>query len=537
MKGPIKKVIVVGGGSAGWMSASVLAKRFPNLEIAVIESPSVPIIGVGESTLGSINAFLHMLDLKDEEWMEFCNATHKLAIKFRDFYKKGETFYYPFGDKDTRRTINGIHDWYMKKTIHPETPWTDFCDSFYPAMPLIYKNKINANKDGKIPLFNFVNDAAYHMDAAKFGIFLREKYCKPRGVVHVYDHITDFVVSEDGYIDHLQMQNGDQLSADLYLDCTGFKSLLLEETMKVPFQSFESWLPNNRAWTCHVPYTDKEKEMENVTCCTAIDNGWVWNIPLYHRIGSGYVFSNKFVSEEEALEQYKKYLDSDQMTHYDPERSKKLEFKLIKIKNGVHDQCWKNNVVGVGLSYGFIEPLESTGLLSVQEILVLLCETLEIEQVNRIHIDHFNYAANSIMQGFKLFVTYHYTFSSRRDNAYWKHVTENIVMDPRIYDKYIAELHTVVVDYGIRLLKSHNFGEEMGGMPDILVGMHQKPMNKFALDWHLYKTSISNSKAPEVYSTETQKFWDQRNRHCWKIADESPSHYQYLKQTIYHGAE
>jgi hypothetical protein len=533
MKTPVKKIIIVGGGSAGWMSAAVLCKRFPHLDIAVIESPSVPIIGVGESTLGSINAFLHMLELKDDDWMEFCNATYKMAIKFRDFYKKDETFYYPFGDKHLEKTINGIHDWYMKKTIHPDTPWQDFSDSFYPAMPLIHKNKINQNADKKIPLFNFQNDVAYHMDAAKFGIFLKEVYCIPRGVVHIYEHIDEFILDNYGYLDCLKLKNGDCLSADLYVDCTGFKSLILEGVMKVPFVSFEDWLPNNRAWTCHIQYNDKETEMENVTCCTAIENGWVWNIPLYHRIGSGYVFSTKFVSEDQALEEYKQYLDSKQMTYYDPNRSKTLEFKLINIKNGIHDQCWKNNVVAVGLSYGFIEPLESTGLLSVQELLILLCETLEIEQINRIHIDHFNYAANIMLEGFKNFVNYHYSFSARRDTDYWKYVTEQIVMDERLYDKKISELRTVVSDYAIRLLKTHDFGHEMGGMPDILVGMHQKPINQFSLDWHRYKYIASDGIIPITFRSETQIFWNQRRSICEKIADESKSHYQYLKENIY----
>jgi len=125
MKSPIKHIAIVGGGSSGWMTAAMLSKRFPNLKITLIESPDVPIIGVGESTLGSINLFLYLLGLKDEDWMEYCNATHKLAIKFRDFYKKGETFYYPFGLKDFKNTSNKIADWFLKKLLNPDTPVTD----------------------------------------------------------------------------------------------------------------------------------------------------------------------------------------------------------------------------------------------------------------------------------------------------------------------------------------------------------------------------------------------------------------------------
>jgi tryptophan halogenase len=537
MRKPIKRIIIVGGGSAGWMSAAVLCKRFPEMEIAVVESPDIPIIGVGESTLGSINAFLDILELKDTDWMAECNATHKLAIKFRNFHKIGEEFYYPFGSKDVNSTTNGIQDWYIKKTVNPDTPWNDFYDCFYPQMPLIYQNKICDNSKNQLSGFNFQNDVAYHMDAALFGQYLKEKYCIPRGVVFINEHIDDITMTPDGYVDSLVLRNGDIIDADLYVDCSGFKSMLLEEKMKVPFQSFESWLPNDYAWTCHIPYTDKEIEMENVTNCTAIQAGWVWNIPLYHRIGSGYVFCSKFSKIEDALQDYKDYLDGPEMSVVNPNRSKNLEFKLIKIKNGIHDRCWKNNVVAVGLSYGFIEPLESTGLLSVQEILVLLCETLAVEQVNRIHIDNFNYIANVRMNGFKMFVAYHYTLSARRDNGYWRHVTENIVMDGRVYDKYVSELRTIVNDYATRLLKTHEFGEDMGGMPDILVGMHNIPMNAMAFDWHNYAMKVQHGAEPMLFQQPTQIYWNRRTAYSNKIANESPSHYQYLKHTIYNGKE
>ena len=533
MKKPIERIIIVGGGSSGWMSAAVLCKRFPELEIAVIESPDIPIIGVGESTLGGINAFLHMLDLKDSEWMEYCNATYKLAIKFRDFYEKGDTFYYPFGQKDIKNTQRGVDDWYFKKTLQSDTPWMDFVDSYYPQMPLIHDNKISSNSNNEIPLFNFQNDAAYHMDATLFGEYLKEKYCKPRGVVFINEHVDRYALSDDGYLDYLVLRNGDQLEADLFIDCTGFRSQILEDTMNVPFQSFEPWLPNNRAWTCHIPYTDKDKEIENVTCCTAINNGWVWNIPLYNRIGSGYVFCSKFISEPDALDEYKKYLDSELMTVPNVDRSKDLNFKLIKIKNGVHDVAWKNNVVAIGLSYGFIEPLESTGLLSVQEILVLLCETLENKQVNKIHVDNFNYVTNTMMHGFKLFVAYHYTFSSRRDTPYWRYVTENITMEKRMYDDYLRGLQTVAIDYGVRLIRSHTFREDMGGMVDVLVGMHQKPMNKFAYDWHMYNLMSKGIRDTIMFSDTTQKYWNTRNAHVKRVSSSCPSHYRYLKENIF----
>jgi tryptophan halogenase len=539
MKQAVNKIIIVGGGSAGWMSAAVLSARFPDKEIALVESPDVPIIGVGESTLGTINQFLSILGLHDKDWMEYCHATYKMAIKFSHFSDKNETFYYPFGVKDQQNCTTGITDWYIKKTLNPDTPVNDFYESFYSVMPFIYDSKIYDNADGQLPGFSFKNDVAYHMDATLFGEFLKEKFCLPRGVVYINQHIDNIELDKNGSIDSLVLRNGDSISADLYLDCTGFQSLLLEKTLKTEFTSFSDVLPNNRAWTTHVPYVDKLKEMENVTDCKAIENGWVWNIPLYNRIGTGYVFCNKFITDDEALEEFKRHLDSDLMTVPNAERSKDLKFKLINIKNGVHEKCWNKNVVGVGLSYGFIEPLESTGLLSVQEILLRLCETLSYRTVNQIHKDNFNYIVHGIMDGFKHFVAYHYTLSARRDTEYWRHVTEEIVMEPRMHDPATKELPNQVVEMATRLLQSHNVPGDphMGGMPDILVGMQTLPTNTITLDIVGGILESRQGQKPEFFSQQTQEYWNQKKDYIRRIAETAPSHYQYLKDNIYDGKD
>jgi tryptophan halogenase len=315
--------------------------------------------------------------------------------------------------------------------------------------------------------------------------------------------------------------------------------LLLEQTIGVPFESFKKWLPNDRAWTCHVPYHDKELEMENVTNCTAYNNGWVWNIPLYHRIGSGYVFSSDFISEEDALQEYKDYLNSDKMTYHDPNRADNLEFRLVKIKNGTHDKCWEKNVVGVGLSYAFIEPLESTGLFSVQEMLLLLYQTLENEQVNKIHVDWFNYMANVTMQSFKIFVTYHYSLSQRRDTPYWRHVTQSIEMDSRLVDKQLSELHTLTAEHAGKILRGNEFYADDGGIPDIFVGNRVMPVNRLALERQNFDSLYVSSKKVEAtfIKQETLNYWRQKKIKNEIVADKCPSHYEYLKHTHYKGKE
>lgn len=534
MSNNINKIIIVGGGSAGWMSASVLSKEFPDKEIALIESPDVPVIGVGESTLGTINQYLDILELEDKEWMPECEASYKLAIKFTDFFKKGEEFYYPFGIKDEQNTQQGIMDWFVKKTLNPETSHLDFYESFYSSMPFVYQSKIYDNEDGQLPGFSFRNDVAYHMDAIAFGQYLKNRVALPNGVVHISSHIEKVHTDENG-ITGLQLDNGDVLEADLYLDCTGFKSMLLEESLGVGFKSFNKSLPNNKAWAVQVPYEDIETELENVTNCTAINNGWVWNIPLHNRIGAGYVYCDKFVSDDDALEEFKSHIMSRLKKTRTREQVDALEFRSIQIKNGVHDYCWYKNCVGVGLSYGFIEPLESTGLLSVQEILLRLCETLHSETINRIHKDNFNYVVGGIMTGFLHFVTYHYTMSSRRDTPYWKHVTEEIIMDPEM-DGYIAtHINSQVAEMATRLLHSHYISGDfsMGGMPDIFVGNHVNPTNPSQLRVLSSIVKGRQGSAPDMFLEQTQDYWNQKKEYIEGLAEEAPSHYRYLEDKIY----
>lgn len=535
MKKKIEKIVIVGGGSAGWMTAALLTSKFPNINFTLVESPDQPVIGVGESTLGTLNLFLALLNLKDEEWMEQVNGTHKLSIQFTDFYKVGETFYYPFGTKDTKNTISGLMDWYIKKVLYPETSWNDYYECVYSSMPLIYQNKICDNITHKLDGYHFGNDAAYHMDAIQFGQFLKNKFAIPNGLEHIQQHVDSVELDEDGYVDHLVLKNGQLVNGDLFIDCTGFRSLLLEQTLGVEFTSFNDILPNDYAWTCHVPYHDKELEMKNVTNCTAYNNGWVWNIPLYTRIGSGYVFSSKFISTDDALDEYKAYLNSDKMDYYDPNRADNLEFKLIKIKNGCHAKCWEKNVVGVGLSYAFIEPLESTGLFSVQEMLILLYQMLDREVISKAQIDQFNYMANLTMESFKVFVSLHYLMSSRRDTPYWRHVTGDIELDWRLIDKNLKELKTMASDLSVAMLSDHNLGPTDGGIPDIFIGNHLNPINRMAIEKIKYDHSVWGKGDLVLLKDSTLHYWNQKKIKNKLVADKCPSHYQYLKEKIYKG--
>ena len=296
------RIIIVGGGSAGWMTAATLSHQFPKKDIALIESPNAPIIGVGESTIGKINNWLSLLQIKDTDFMKETDATYKLSIRFEDFYKKGAgAFHYPFQQPKTDNTANGLNDWVLRKdALNGELDVSNYADSFCSVMGLINNNTFT--KDD-IPDFVFNRDVAYHFDAIKFGQYLRKHRCK--NVKHIIEDITS-VETDDRGIKNL---NG-KYRADLYIDCTGFKRLLIQETLKEEFISYEDILPNNRALATHLEYGygTVEKQLKPYTNCTAIENGWVWNIPLYSRMGAGYVYSDKYVCLVSSHQFYPKIL-------------------------------------------------------------------------------------------------------------------------------------------------------------------------------------------------------------------------------------
>jgi tryptophan halogenase len=433
------KIIIVGGGSAGWMAAATLISQFPDKDITVIESPNVPTVGVGESTLGQINNWLWLLGIKDEDFMPHTDASYKLSIRFEDFYKKGDGgYHYPFGRVLENDKIGTKELWFAKKKQWPDTHVSDYAEKIFPVMPLVKNNILFKNEDNEIPGFNFRTDTAYHFDATKFGLWLKDHYCIPRGVKHILEDIKTIETNKDGIV---SLNNTHK--ADMYIDCTGFKSLLLGDTLKEHFNDYSHLLPNNKAWATRVPYKNKEEELRPYTNCTAIENGWVWNIPSWGRIGTGYVYSDKYVSDEEALNQFKRHLDKKASDY------SKSEFKNIKMRVGIHDRLFVKNVCAIGLSAGFIEPLESNGLLSVHEFLINLVKVMkrgDKDKISQWDKDSFNKICKDFFDNFAEFVSMHYSLSHRDDTKYWKDISNKSFLDNSITKNFGANIEVKMKD-------------------------------------------------------------------------------------------
>jgi tryptophan halogenase len=525
----IKDIVIVGGGTAGWMTASLLIKFYPDKNITLIESEDIGTVGVGESTLGGINWYFNALGLKDKEWMKECNASYKMSIKFTDFYDKDSgSFHYPFGSPELTNTGWELWDWHLVKHQNPEISVEDYVKSYFPASHLFDQNKISENKDGSFDNYNINTDVSYHFDALLFGRWLRKNYAIPRGVNHVVGTVKEIDKNDSG-INKVTLENGNEFSADLFIDCTGFKSLLLGETLNEPFISKDNFLVNNRAWAAQVPYKDKEKELEPFTNCTAIENGWCWNIPLWSRLGTGYVYSDKYVDPETAKEEYKKYLMSDKMViPRTKEEVDSLVFRDIKMRVGIHERLWVKNVLAIGLSAGFIEPLESNGLFSVHEFLFKLLKILSLPKVNQMDKDMFNASCRDIFENFTNFVSLHYALSHRDDTKYWQDIQN------RTFSKDLVELNVSKNDgyasFNDVFMNKGEYIDKNGGIHCIATGLNYILVDDFAIS---AKELIYPDQNYYVLASLLKSKFDFKKEKWQKAAEKEPTLYKYLKKNIY----
>ena len=522
----INNIVIVGGGSAGWMTAATLIKQFPDKTISVVESPTVATVGVGESTIGQINEWLFSLGIKDDDWMQHCDASYKLSIKFTDFYKKQSgSFHYPFGVPiyDRVHFPNGLQDWFIRKAVSSDLPVKNFAETFFPAVTLSENNKICDNSKNEFPEWDFGRDVAYHFDATKFGAWLRDNFSMPRGVKLIKDNVASIKTNDSG-IEHLILESGKIINADLFIDCTGFKSLLLGEALGVSFESYEDLLPNNSAWATRLPFTDKEKELEPYTNCTAIQNGWVWNIPLWSRVGTGYVYSDKFINDADALSQFKDYLINHRSIKKSKELVDSLEFKNIKMRIGIHEKIYHKNVCAIGLSAGFIEPLESSGLYTVHEFLLKLVEALGREEVSEFDRLAFNEGCRGDFRAFAEFVALHYALSHRDDTEYWKHCKNkewSKNMQLGIYASYGID------DVIQRKYVKSRYDEDMGGTLCVATGLNFLPMDESKIHRILYRNRSLNYL--DRLKNECFPIWDIMLENRREFVKTLPSLCEYLK--------
>jgi len=326
----VKNIVIVGGGSSGWMTAAALAYKCPDIKLTLIESKRIGNVGVGESTLGHINRFMRLLDLKDEEWMKECSATYKTSIQFTDFREKGYTFQYPFGGMKAHE-VTRMPDFFTVQANSPgELDDRDFARSHSINALMAEDNKMWGDKIDEFG-YDPDKDIAYHMDADAFGQYLKNRYCNK--VRHIVDDVVSHQKDDEGNLLYLITEDGVILNADLFIDCTGFAALLIEKVMGVEFEKFKT-LPNDSAVAARIPYKNEEDKINRMTCvtdCKALSSGWLWDIPLWSRIGTGYVYSSDFLTKEEAEAEFREEVNWDG------------DVRHIKFRHGKHKKAWHKN--------------------------------------------------------------------------------------------------------------------------------------------------------------------------------------------------
>ena len=536
----VENVVIVGGGSSGWMTAAALLKLCPWINVVLIESDKPP-IGVGESTLGHFNKYLIALGLKDEDWMPYCNATYKNSIQFTDFSEIGSTFQYPFGEFDFSDKIQGLKDWFDLARNDPEKWTPETFAEFYNVeqSALVKHNKQWDNRDNRFRSYDWRTEVAYHLDAEKFGEYLRENICyKCEGrfthiVGEVRGTVKDIIkggspAESNRTIKQLAVRLIEDkrtvgVVGDLFVDCTGFSSVLLEQQLGTRFNKFDD-LANDRALYARIPYkTQEEREeiMHCVTDCQGMTNGWAWTIPLWDRVGVGYCWSSRFAMSTEVIPEFETWIQNKFGVTPD-----EYEVKEVDVKNGYHEKAWNLNVVGIGLSYGFVEPLESTGLLTTHENILRLVDTLNRRNgyITRLERQWFNYAAQREVIGFSKFVAMHYALSGRDDNPYWRWCTQ---INEYLWQEMdgVVRINDNYERLGSALDLDHGLDTGMGGMNYVAAG------NGMMLGKDYY-----NERDPKDLEYLEQKHLEYTKEvEDFVTSDECPSHYEYLRDNIYKG--
>lgn len=402
---PIQRIAIIGGGTAGWMAAAALARTLKGqaVRIELVESADVGTIGVGESTIPPIIKFLQFLEIDEKDFIQQTQASFKLAIKFKDWRRIGESYLHPFGIIGVTIDGNPFYPCWLRARLNGDT--SEFTD-YSPAAVMAEENKFFP--PSKAPKESFLAGASYalHFDALLVAKYLR-KYAESRGVVRYEDHVVNVSMRENGFIGELDLKSGRKIQADFYIDCTGFKGLLIEEALNTGYEDWRHYLPCDRAVAMPtentgvtVPYTQ----------ATARDHGWTWRIPLQHRTGNGYVYCSEYCGDEQARDILMRAVDGKPLT----------EPRIIPFVTGKRKRIWNKNCLSLGLASGFLEPLESTTIHLVTQGIRLLIQLFPDRQCDEVLIREYNRRMDNEYLGVRDFIILHYCTTGREDTPFWR---------------------------------------------------------------------------------------------------------------------
>jgi hypothetical protein len=519
-----RRVIILGGGSAGWLTAGSLSAEYAragdsNLHITLVESPDVKPIGVGEGTWPSMRNTLEQIGIKEHDFIKKCGASFKQGSKFVGWRsgKPNDVYYHPFVTPEGYTQID-LHSAWKKASTG-----LSFADFVSPQSYVCEQHC--APKQKATPQWAGVLNYGYHLDAAKFAKLLHDHCTKNLAVNYIQDHVVNIKSKGNGDIAALQTRKNGDLEADFFIDCSGMNSVLLSQHYKIPFNKQDHVLFNDSALATHISYPEEDTQIASATISTAQKFGWIWDIGLPDRRGVGYTYSSQYVNDntvEETLRQYATF-------SIGAKSAEKLTLKKLKFAPGYYQKFWHKNCLAIGLSAGFIEPLEASALAMVE----LSCSMLREEfPVDRKHMDllaerfntRFTYRWERVIEFLKL----HYVLSERSDSDYW--------LENRMNDSIPKRLQNLLEVWQYQSPSRHDFIQNEEVFPSasyqyVLYGMGFNTVKK------LRQASFDNpSLINELYSKNIDKKQQYRlglpsNRDLIKYICESPqeqnTHYRF----------
>ncbi|MBB5712662.1 tryptophan halogenase family protein [Sphingomonas xinjiangensis] len=410
------RVVVVGGGTAGWMTAAALAALAGQAcRVELVESAEIGIVGVGEATLPHMRFFIQRLGIDEAAFMRATDATFKLGIEFRDFGEIGERYIHPFGTYG--RPLGGVafHHYFLQR--HPR-PGGSAIGPYSAGVTAAEQRRFALpDNEADDPATSF--GYAYQFDATRFAPFLRD-WAEARGVTRTEGRIVDVERERtNGDVRAVLLAGGERIEGDLFVDCSGFRALLIGEQS---WEDWSHWLPCDRAVAA--PTASPAGTIEPFTRAAAMPAGWRWRIPLRHRVGNGYVYASRFLDDDMAREQFLAAIEGEPLA----------EPRLLRFRAGRRTRSWTGNVVAIGLASGFLEPLESTSIYLVQMAITALVEHFPGRPIDALDRDGFNRSVDAEYDRIRDFLILHYHATRRSDTPFWDHV-RNMETPPELAQK------------------------------------------------------------------------------------------------------
>ncbi len=526
----IKSIVILGGGTAGWMAAAYLGKALQHtVNITVLEAPAIPKVGVGEATVPNLQRVVFdYLGLPEDEWMRECNASIKLAVKFinwrtagagtgraRQWHGHPDHFFHPFGLLPSQDHVPLSHYWSYKRLAGQTDEPFDYACFQEPA--IMDAKKAPRRLDGSAATYY-----AWHFDAHLVADFLRRFATQKQGVAHVQDELAGVRQDERGFITALTTKGGRVLEGDLFVDCSGFRGLLINKVLGEPFIDMSDHLLCDSAVAAPVPHDDAAHGVEPFTSAIAMRSGWTWRIPLLSRFGSGYVYSSKFASQDEAARDFCRLWELEEST---------TELNHIRFRVGRNRRAWVNNCVSIGLASCFLEPLESTGIYFIYAAIYQLAKHFPDRRFDQVLIDRFNHKIETTFDDTRDFIQAHFYYSPRTDTPFWQankelHLTDSIQEKVAMYRAGLPVNQPVTDEggyYGNFDAEFDNFWTN-GSYYCILTGMGVLPENPLPILSH----------RPDSVAAAESLFQAVKSKQRDLVAT-LPSNYEFLRRL--HGRE